>query len=216
MRMDSNGTSVHLGTTVPRGHVIVSEKWRGSVIVQRLLGTIKPIFEDGLDSLDFHLPNQTCVLYISETDVVIGNNYKRKLVRFRNATKLYGIVLTEKTRLSDQYFPFVQKFVVLELGMSLFPVANQAEASGFLIQWVLEESNEHYRNSFLCKSCCSVVEPVILVLVQKIPGVGKVKALALLQQFPSIQQLSNARTEELEAIVGQTTAQQIKIFFMKI
>uniref|UniRef100_A0A8C4TR94 FA core complex associated protein 24 n=1 Tax=Erpetoichthys calabaricus TaxID=27687 RepID=A0A8C4TR94_ERPCA len=96
----------------------------------------KPIFEDGLDSLDFHLPNQTCVLYISETDVVIGNNYKRKLVRFRNATKLYGIVLTEKTRLSDQYFPFVQKFVVLELGMPLFPIANQAEASGFLIQWV--------------------------------------------------------------------------------
>uniref|UniRef100_A0A8C4RZP6 DisA/LigA helix-hairpin-helix motif domain-containing protein n=1 Tax=Erpetoichthys calabaricus TaxID=27687 RepID=A0A8C4RZP6_ERPCA len=80
----------------------------------------------------------------------------------------------------------------------------------------LEESKEHYHNSFLSKCCRSVLEPDILGLIQKIPGVGKVKALALLQQFPSIQQLSNARTEELEAIVGQTIAQQIKIFFMNI
>ncbi|MGH0147393.1 UNVERIFIED_CONTAM: hypothetical protein FKN15_059801 [Acipenser sinensis] len=120
--------------------------------------------------------------------MVIGNNYKRKLVRIRNATSLRGIVLVEKARISEQYFQSVQKFVVFELGMTLLLVASQTEASWLLIQL-----------------------PAALAMVQQIPGVGKVKALALLQQFPSIHQLSNATTEELEVVVGRTIAQQIRL-----
>lgn len=44
------------------------------------------LFEDELGLADFHLPNKSCVLYVSECDVVAGNSYKRKLVRYRNVS----------------------------------------------------------------------------------------------------------------------------------
>lgn len=213
--MDDVRTPVRAGAAAPYGQVLVNEKWRGSAIAQGFQGKIKPIFEDGLGLVDFHLSNQTCVLYISETDMVVGNSYKRKLVRFRKATSLRGIVLVEKTRISEQYFQSVQKFVVLELGMTLLPVASQTEASQLLIQLVHEESKEHGHNPFRRKSRSNLAEPTVLAMVQQIPGVGKVKTLALLQQFPSIHQLSNATTEELEVVVGRTIALQIRTFFIQ-
>ncbi|KAH1181676.1 hypothetical protein KIL84_005402 [Mauremys mutica] len=130
-------TSVEAGAvSVPYGHVIGNEKWRGSQIAQGLQGKIKLILEDGLGFVDFHLSNRSCILYISESDLVAGNGFKRRLVRFRNASSLHGIVIVEKTQISDQYFPAVQKFIVLELGMTLLPVANQGEASQLIIQLV--------------------------------------------------------------------------------
>lgn len=52
------------------------------------------------------------------------------------ASNLNGIVMVERTTTSDQYFPAMQNFVVLELGMTLLPVANQEEASQLIIQLV--------------------------------------------------------------------------------
>ncbi|XP_043382386.1 Fanconi anemia core complex-associated protein 24 isoform X13 [Chelonia mydas] len=169
--------------SVPYGHVIGNEKWRGSQIAQGL------------------------------QDLVAGNGFKRRLVRFRNASSLHGIVIVEKTQISDQYFPAAQKFIVLELGMTLLPVANQGEASQLIIQLVHEQSKDHTSNPFLHKKCPQLVEASILRTVQQIPGVGKTKALLLLQQFVSIHQLCNASVQDLELVVGQTIAQQIHAFF---
>lgn len=47
---------------------------------------MKVLFEDQLGQADFHLPSHTCVLYLSERDVIAGNGYKRKLVCFRNVS----------------------------------------------------------------------------------------------------------------------------------
>lgn len=47
-------------------------------------GAVRVLFEDRLGVADFHLPNNSCVLYVSESDVIAGNGYKRKLVRYRN------------------------------------------------------------------------------------------------------------------------------------
>lgn len=52
------------------------------------------------------------------------------------SNKLQGIVVVEKTQMSEQYFPAVQKFTVLDLGMVLLPVASQMEASCLIIQLV--------------------------------------------------------------------------------
>ncbi|XP_030060275.1 Fanconi anemia core complex-associated protein 24 isoform X2 [Microcaecilia unicolor] len=206
-------TPVRAGAAaVPYGHAIVSEKWRGSELVQQLQGKIKLVFEENLGLVDFHLPNRICVLYISETDLVSGNGFKRRLVRFRNASNLHGIVITEKTRLSEQYFPPIQKFIVLELGMTLLPVASQSEASQLIIQLVREQSKEHESNPFLRKRRSHLMETSVLQTVQQIPGVGKVKALQLLQQFPNIYQLSNASIQQLELVVGRVLAQQIYTF----
>ncbi|NXV46790.1 FAP24 protein, partial [Uria aalge] len=200
---------------VPYGHVIGNEKWRGSEIAQRLQGKIRLIFEDGLGLVDFHLSNRTCILYISEADLVAGDEFKRRLVRFRNAVSLGGIVIVEKTQISDQYFLAVQKLVVLELGMVLLPVANQGEASQLitqLVSFVREQSKDHSRNPFIRKQCSQLAEPSVFRTVQQIPGVGKTKALLLLQQFGSIHRLCNASVKELELVVGQTVAQQIYAF----
>ncbi|NXT31332.1 FAP24 protein, partial [Pelecanoides urinatrix] len=201
---------------VPYGHVIGNEKWRGSEIAQRLQGKIRLIFEDYLGLVDFHLSNRTCILYISEADLVAGDEFKRRLVRFRNASSLGGIVIVERTQISDQYFLAVQKLVVLELGMVLLPVANQGEASQLITQlvsfYVREQSKDHNSNPFLRKQCSQLAEPSVFRTVQQIPGVGKTKALLLLQQFGSIHQLCNASVKELELVVGQTVAQQIYSF----
>ncbi|XP_054245769.1 Fanconi anemia core complex-associated protein 24 [Indicator indicator] len=197
---------------VPYGHAIGNEKWRGSEIAQRLHGQIRLIFEDGLGLVDFHLSNRTCILYISEADLVAGDEFKRRLVRFRNASSLRGIVIVEKTQISDQYFLAVQKLVVLELGMVLLPVANQGEASQFVTQLVRELSRERSSNPFLRKQYSQLAEPAVLRTVQQIPGVGKTKALLLLKRFRSIHHLCNASVKELELAVGQTAAQQVYRF----
>ncbi|KFP79886.1 Fanconi anemia-associated protein of 24 kDa, partial [Apaloderma vittatum] len=201
---------------VPYGHVTGNEKWRGSEIARRLQGKVRLVFEDGLGLVDFHLSNRTCILYISEADLVAGDEFKRRLVRFRNASNLGGIVIVEKTQISDQYFLAVQKLVVLELGMVLLPVANQGEASQLITQLVSfcvrEQSKDHNSNRFLRKQCSQLAEPSVFRTVQQIPGVGKTKALLLLQQFGSIHRLCNASLEELELVVGQTVAQQIYSF----
>ncbi|KFO86612.1 Fanconi anemia-associated protein of 24 kDa, partial [Buceros rhinoceros silvestris] len=209
---------------VPHGHVIGNEKWRGSELAQRLQGKTRLIFEDGLGLVDFHLSNRTCILYISEADLVAGDEFKRRLARFRNASSLGGIVIVEKTQISDQYFLPVQKLVVLELGMVLLPVANQGEASQLITQLVMlftlsfaflqvrEESKDRNSNPFLPKQCSQLAEPSVFRTVQQIPGVGEAKALLLLQQFGTIHQLCNASVKELELVVGQTAAQQIYRF----
>ncbi|NXL81757.1 FAP24 protein, partial [Leptocoma aspasia] len=202
---------------VPYGHVIGNEKWRGSEVAQRLQGKVRLIFEDGLGLVDFHLSNRTCILLISEADLVAGDEFKRRLVKFRNASSLRGIVIVEKTKISDQYYVGVQKFVVLELGMVLLPVANQGEASQLIVQLVSfcvvrEQSRDRGANPFLGKRRAAAAEPALLRAAQRVPGVGKTKALLLLQHFGTIHRLCNASVQQLERVVGQTGAQQIYSF----
>ncbi|XP_074170535.1 Fanconi anemia core complex-associated protein 24 isoform X2 [Rhinolophus sinicus] len=115
--------------------------------------------------------------------------------------------------MSEQYFPAIQKFTVLDLGMVLLPVASQMEASCLMIQLVQEQTKEPSKNPFLRKKRALISEQSLLQTVQQIPGIGKIKARLLLQKFPSIQQLSNASIQELEPVVGQAVAQQIHAFF---
>ncbi|KAK9392755.1 Fanconi anemia core complex-associated protein 24 [Crotalus adamanteus] len=210
--MPNDTTPVRAGAVnVPLGHVIGNEKWKGSQIAQEMHGKVKLILEDGLGLVDFHLSNRCCILYISEADLVAGNGFKRRLARFRNACSLQGIVLVEKNQISNQYFPEVQKFVVLELGMTLLPVASQKEAAQLIAQLVHEQTKTS--NLFQRKKCTKLLEPSVLHTVQQIPGVGKTKALLLLENFGNIHQLCNASLQELEGVVGRSLAQQIHAFF---
>ncbi|CAI5782597.1 PND domain-containing protein [Podarcis lilfordi] len=212
--MANEGTPVRLGAiSVPYGHVIGHEKWKGSLVAQGIQGKVKLILEDGLGVVDFHLSNRSCVLYISEADLVAGNGFKRRLVRFRNACNLQGIVIVEKTQISGQYFPAVQKFVVLELGMTLLPVASQEEAAQLIIQLVQEQTKDQASNPFLAKKCPQLLEASVFQTVQQIPGVGKTKALLLLERFQNLHRLCNASIQELEQVVGHALAQQIHAFF---
>ncbi|XP_055450804.1 Fanconi anemia core complex-associated protein 24 isoform X1 [Psammomys obesus] len=130
-RNPSGGTGpIH----VPLGYIVANEKWRGSQLAQEMQGKVRVIFEEGLASADFYLSSKSCILYVTEADLVAGHGYRKRLVRFRNSGHLQGIIIVEKTQTSDQYFPAAQKFAVLDLGMVLLPVANQSEAACLIIQ----------------------------------------------------------------------------------
>ena len=77
----------------------------------------------------------------------------------------------------------------------------------------LQVHGEGRENPFRRRSSVQLLDPLVLALVQQVPGVGRVKALALLQHFSSIRQICNAAPAELENIVGQAAAQQIHNFF---
>ncbi|XP_077166282.1 Fanconi anemia core complex-associated protein 24 isoform X2 [Paroedura picta] len=141
------------------------------------------------------------------------NGKDHRLLWECKASSLQGIVIVEKTEISDQYFPAVQKFVVLELGMTLLPVANQGEAAQLIIQLVQEQAKDRASNPFLTKKGSQLLEASVFQTVQQIPGVGKTKALLLLEQFGNIHQLCNATQQELEQVVGRAVAQQIYTFF---
>lgn len=123
-------------------------------------------YEDELGVADFHLPNKCCILYVSECDIVAGNDYKRRLVRYRNVSvrsemlcrvplcpavsdvirvcvlseqsgsSFQELVLVENTRLTEQHISAVQKFVVFDLGLTLLPVSGQTEAAQLIAQAV--------------------------------------------------------------------------------
>ncbi|XP_059130920.1 Fanconi anemia core complex-associated protein 24 [Peromyscus eremicus] len=211
--MDRNNPGGTGPVHVPLGHIVANEKWRGSQLAQGMQGKVKLIFEEDLATADFYLSSRSCILYITEADLVAGHGYRKRLVRVRNSGHLQGIIIVEKTQTSEQYFPAVQKFTVLDLGMVMLPVANQLEASCLIIQLVQEQTREPRRNPFLRKKRCVLSELSLVQTVQQIPGVGKVKAPLLLQKFPTIQQLSNASVQELEEVVGHSVAQQIHTFF---
>ncbi|XP_017260330.1 Fanconi anemia core complex-associated protein 24 isoform X2 [Kryptolebias marmoratus] len=206
---ERNKSAVVVNAAPPHGHVICSQRWRNAAVLQGLKdGGVIILFEDELGLADFHLPNRTAILYVSECDIIAGNGYKRKLA----CSRFQELVLVERTRLTEQYFSAVQKFVLFDLGLTLLPVGGQVEASQLIAQIVHKESSE---NPFRRRTPRRLLEPSVLALVQHIPGVGRVKALTLLQHFPSIQQVCNASVAELEPIVGQTSAQQVHSFFHK-
>lgn len=138
-------------------------------------GGVKILFESHLGGADLHLPNNSCVLYLSECDVIAGNGYKRKLVRYRNVSighnclflpvpwpqtngarplfkgrgSFQALVLVENSRLCQQYFPSVQKFVTFDLGLTLMPVGGQPEASQ-LISHMVNHKRTKRRGTRVC------------------------------------------------------------------
>ncbi|CAL8360744.1 unnamed protein product [Lota lota] len=201
-----------LNAAPPYGHIIALEKWRDSAILENIKGAgVKVVFEKEMGVVDFFLPNRSCVLYISEGDIVAGNSYKRKLVRFRhaNSSRVQELVVVERTRLSEQYFSSLQKFVVFDLGLTLLPVSGQTESSQLISQMVHSQGRD---NPFRRRSVARLYEPQLLLLLQQIPGVGGVKASSLLHSFSSLQELCSARLPQLEPLVGSAAAQHIHSF----
>lgn len=70
-------------------------------------------------------------------------------------------------------------------------------------------------NTFRRQTSFQLLDPLVLGVVLQVPGVGRVKALALLKHFSSLQQLCNAAPSQLEPIVGQAAALLIHHFFNK-
>ena len=46
-------------------------------------GSVNVLYEDQLGVVDFHPSSNTAVLYISEGDLVMGQSYRRRVVKLR-------------------------------------------------------------------------------------------------------------------------------------
>ncbi|XP_078689060.1 Fanconi anemia core complex-associated protein 24-like isoform X1 [Branchiostoma floridae x Branchiostoma belcheri] len=207
----TQSTPVRAGAKVPPGHIIVSEKWRGSAVVKGLQGKVQLVVEDGLGVVDFHTGDRTAVVYVTEVDLVEGNAFKKKIVKLRRVEYIRGVILVDRTAMTDQYFPAVQRFVVLELGMKLVPVCSQSEAAQVLIAMVNEDSR-HTGNPFLRKKKAPPVETAIYRVLQCFPRLGGVKAKQLLAKFKSLHGICQASEQELAGVVGRAGAAQIRDF----
>ncbi|XP_002731972.1 Fanconi anemia core complex-associated protein 24-like [Saccoglossus kowalevskii] len=204
-------TPVRVVGRVPPGHLVASEKWRGTTLVQSLRGKVNIVYENDLGVVDFHPDSETAIVYVSENEMVAGSGYKRKIVKLRKANCMKGIVLAEKTNISQQYFAALQKFVVLDLGMILLYVTSQIEASSLLMEMV-NEVNRLHPNPFRSRKQSVPVDQAVLTSVQLIPKVGEVKARALLEKFGSIKGIATASTEEIANIIGRANAEHVKMF----
>ncbi|XP_071480485.1 Fanconi anemia core complex-associated protein 24-like [Diadema antillarum] len=204
-------TPVHDGGRVPPGCLVSNRRWKGSQFHKAARAQVQVIFEDDLGVADFYPTSEMAVVYVSESDLVAGTAYRRKLAKLRKVEKLKGVVVVEKTPMTDQYYLDLQKFVVLELGMVILPISNQTEAAGLLARMVLDEQKPH-PNPFLRRRKPQSIDSSLLVTMQTIPKLGAVKAKRLLQKFGSIKNITEASVEELASVIGTANARHVKNF----
>ncbi|XP_013787783.1 Fanconi anemia core complex-associated protein 24-like isoform X2 [Limulus polyphemus] len=175
-------TPVKKDILVPHGHIIISYKWRGTELAKALEKGVKVIISEQLGVVDFHPSSDVAVAYVSEVDIIAGTSFRRKLVKMRQADCMRGVVIVEKTPYTTQQFYSLQKFTVLELGLTLIPIANSSEAGQLLIQMVHAENRESC-NPFRLKRQIPPMEVLLVRTLTCIPSLGDVKARALLQKF---------------------------------
>lgn len=77
---------------------------------------------------------------LNDSDKVWLCSHSVVLLTLQANSGLQAVVIVEKTRLSEQYFSGLQKFVVLELGLTLLPVSTAAEAAQLIAQLVSQFS----------------------------------------------------------------------------
>ncbi|XP_041376697.1 Fanconi anemia core complex-associated protein 24-like [Gigantopelta aegis] len=87
-------------------------------------------------------------------------------------------------RASPEYCSDLQRLCVLEIGFVLLPVANQTETAGLLAQMFHCEGKQK-SNPFLRLCLLQQVDPALVMSLQKVPKLGQVKALQLLEAFHS-------------------------------
>nr|XP_058944247.1 Fanconi anemia core complex-associated protein 24-like [Pocillopora verrucosa] len=200
------------GACILPGHILVNERFHESDVVKTLQENHVNIqMDDCMGVVDFNPSSDVGVVYLSEADLVGGYNYKEKLLKFGKAS-FRKVIIAEKTSLSSQYFYELQKFIVMERGLVLLPVASPVEAGRILAQMVLLESKPQ-SNPYRIKMKPQATDQAVLTTLQNVPGVGQKKAVALLSKFNSIEQICKASVASLATVVGNANALQIKDFF---
>lgn len=142
---------------------------------------------------------------------LIHTAYHKKVILYVADDKLHGFFFMTNPFLNITQWRQSETFHVGHINYDVLSALINHNTS-FLAQ-VHGESKE---NPFRRRSTARLLDPVVVNLVQQIPGVGKVKAMVLLQHFSSIQKICNVSVEELEPVVGQATAQHIWAFFHDI
>ncbi|CAN7992381.1 unnamed protein product [Ixodes hexagonus] len=197
---------------VPVGHVMLSEKWAGSHLHATLQKVTRTVVSDELGLVDFHPSSDTAVLYATEADVVNESPLKRKIVKLRKNNAKTTYIIAEQTAAVRPQYDSLQRFAALEIGIPIFPVENQAEAAQLLAQMEVVESKER-QNLFLLKRRAPPASAAVLGCLLKVPGLGEVKAKALVQKWHSLKAISQCGVGDLAQVIGNAPAKSVKKFF---
>lgn len=88
---------------------------------------------------------------------------------FKGRGSFQALVLVENSRLCQQYFPSVQKFVTFDLGLTLMPVGGQTEASQLVSHMVSQHTKRRgtrvARANLVSAGCVYLVACVCVLAV---------------------------------------------------
>jgi len=207
-------TPVRRGLFVPAGNLLVHPRWRDSELVAQVKEKVNIIFIGEIGVADFHTTSQSCLIYITEKDILSATNYKQRVAKLRNASGFQEKhVLVDKTELTKQFFAKLQDFVVLDCNMNLFPTQDFNDAAKILSTMVLNNlksvSNELMNQTCFSPRCTNTD---LLTIVQNFPKIGDAKAKYLLEHFGSLSKLAEATIEQLTSVIGLSAAKQLHEF----
>ncbi|XP_062501145.1 Fanconi anemia core complex-associated protein 24-like isoform X2 [Corticium candelabrum] len=175
-----------VGTKLPAGCVFVNERIRQSEVVRKLQNGLNVSIQDSMGSIDFFTSNSTAVILLSESEVVDKQQYQSRLMKLAQKQNKYrGVALVEKTSLTEQYYGALQKFGVIDCNLVILPVSNATEAAQQLTAMVYQDehpANNPYRRRHKARP----LDSSLLETVQLLPGIGIVKAKALLNRFKTV------------------------------
>ncbi|KAK8785706.1 hypothetical protein V5799_007928 [Amblyomma americanum] len=197
---------------VPVGHVVIAEKWAGSELHIALKSLLQTVVSDHLGLIDFYPSSNSAVLYISEAELLNENAVKRKIVKLRKNNAKRPYVIAEQAAALQEQYNNMQQFAVMELGIPLIAVHNQTEAAQLLAQMEAVESGEK-QNPFLVQRRVAPMGSSVTTCLLRVPGLGEVKARALLQKYPSLRALSLCTVDDLTKVVGPASAASVHRFF---
>jgi Fanconi anemia-associated protein len=209
----SQACSQAFGIKLPAGCICVNERLRQSEVVKKLQQSgINVVVQDSLGSIDFFTSNTTAVVLLSEAEIVDKQQYKSKLMKLAQKQNKYrGVVLVEKTPLTDQYYGELQSFGVIACNLVVLPVGNATEMAhqlGSLVQQDEQPANNPYRH----RRKVGTLDSTLLETVQLLPGIGAVKAKTLLKRFKSFKGICKASVQEMASVIGQSGAEQVVAF----
>lgn len=197
---------------VPAGHVVIAEKWAGSELHTALNRLVHTVVSDYLGLIDFYPSSESAVLYVSEADLLNEHAVKRKIVKLRKNNAKRPYVMAEQAAALEEQYNNLQQFAVMELGVPVLAVRDQCEAAQLLAQMDSVESGEK-PNPFLVQRRLAPMASTVASCLLKVPGLGEVKAKALLHKYPSLKAVSLCGVEDLAKVVGPASAANIHRFF---
>ncbi|RXG69089.1 Fanconi anemia core complex-associated protein 24 [Armadillidium vulgare] len=169
---------------------------------------------DDLGESDFLASEEAAVIYLTEADILSDEmSFKRRLIKFCKAPKpIRKVVIAERTLLTKEIYVRLQRFVGIELGMSIIPVNTIEETARLLKQMVTCEAKRQ-SNPFRVLSKDNSPDDSILATLQTVPGFGDKKALLAIEKFSTLENIIKASEEELAEVVGAAAAKSAYKFF---
>ncbi|CAN8001832.1 unnamed protein product [Ixodes pacificus] len=206
------GNAIRREVRVPIGHVMLSEKWVGSDVHAALQKVTRTVVSDELGLVDFHPSSGTAVLYGTEVDIVNESPLKRKIVKLRKNNAKQTYIIAQRTGAVQSQYKSLQRFAVLDIGIPTLPFENLEEAAQLLAQMEVVESKEK-QHLFLLKRRAPPASAAVLGCLLKVPGLGEVRAKALVDKWHSLKAISQCSMDDLAQVIGSAPAKCVVKFF---